>query len=99
MAISTGRDRERRWIMLCTDGRHVTLGRHTDPTAEEVLAAERSLSSNGLAGWLTVMEGNYYARGVRPTLLMVRPLAAPAGAFDDAAAAFEAARVQALQSA
>ena len=89
--------RERRWIVLGNDGRHVTLGRHTDPTEEEVLAAERSLAASGLAGWLAVMEGDYYAPRGRPSIMMVRPLATPAGAFEDAAAAFEAARAQALQ--
>ncbi|UFN51591.1 hypothetical protein LPC08_25340 (plasmid) [Roseomonas sp. OT10] len=97
--MAKGRDRERRWIVLGTDGRHVTLGRHSDPTEEEVLAAERSLSANGLAGWLAVMEGDYYARRGRPGLMMVRPLAAPTGAFKDAAAAFEAARARTLQPA
>ena len=95
--MATGRDYERRWIVLGTDGRHVTLGWHTDPTEEEVLAAQRSLFANGLAGWLAVMEGDYYTNRGRPGLLMVRPLAAPAVVFADAAAAFEAARVRALQ--
>lgn len=99
MASANKRSRERRWIVLGTDGRHVTLGRHSDPTEEEVLAAERSLAAAGLAGWLAVMEGDYYARRGRPSVMMVRPLAAPADAFEDAAAAFEAARARALQPA
>ena len=90
---------ERRWIVVGTDGRHVTLGRHSDPTGVEILAAERSLSANGLAGWLAIMEGDYYARCERPSLMMVRPLASPTGLFEDAAAAFEAARTRALQPA
>ena len=91
-----GRYRERRWIVLCTDGRHVTIGRHTDPTDDEVLAAERSLSANGLAGWLAVMAGDYYAQSVQPDLMLVRPLAGPVSTFEDARMAFELARSQVL---
>lgn len=94
--MAKGRARERRWIVLSTDGRHVTLGRHSDPTEEEILVAERSLAEAGLAGWLAVVEGDYYARRGKPAVMMVRALAAPAGAFEDAATAFEAARTRAL---
>jgi len=82
---------ETRWIVLGTDGRHVTLGRHTDPTQEEVAAAEAALAAQGMAGWLTVVKGAYYARRT-PSLMMVRPLADPACTFDEAAAEFEAKR-------
>ncbi|MBP0496010.1 hypothetical protein [Roseomonas indoligenes] len=97
--MAKGRNRERRWIVLGTDGRHVTLGRQSDPTEEEVLAAERSLAAGGLSGWLAVMEGDYYARRDKPAVMMVRSLAAPASTFEDAAAAFEAVRTRTLQSA
>ncbi len=89
--------RERRWIVLGTDGRYVILGRHSDPTDEEVLAAERFLLSKGLSGWLAVMEGDYFAQRGQPGLLMVRTLAEPTSAFADAAAAFEAERIRAVQ--
>ena len=82
---------ETRWIVLSTDGQHVTLGRHTDPTQEEVAAAEAALATRGLAGWLVVMKGGYYVRR-KPSLMMVRPLANPVRAFDEAAADFEAKR-------
>ena len=82
---------EARWIVLGTDGRHVTLGRHTDPTEEEIAAAEASLSAQGMAGWLVLMKGGYYAQG-KPSLMMVRALANPARAFADAAADFQAKR-------
>ena len=91
-----GRDRERRWIVLCTDGRHVTLGRHTDPTEDEVVAAENSLSSAGLAGWLAVMAGDYYSRKDQPNIMPVRPLACPVSAFEDAKIAFETSRSRML---
>lgn len=88
---------ETRWIILGTDGRHVTLGRHSDPTPEEVGEAERGLSAQGLAGWLAVMKGGYYGRR-KPLLMMVRPLANPARPFEEAAAEFEAKRRATLAS-
>ncbi len=96
--MSEGRDHERRWIVLCTDGRHVTLGRHTDPTEDEVVAAERSLSGAGLAGWLAVMAGDYYAQKVQPSIMPVRPLAEPTSSFEDARTAFEMTRSRMLET-
>ena len=68
------------------DGRYVTLGRHSDPTEDEIRAAENGLRAQGLAGYLAVMEGNPWV-GPLPRLLEVRPLADPAGSFGEAAAA------------
>ena len=85
------------WIMLGTDGRHVTMGRHTDPSPEEVEQAERGLAAQGLSGWLVVMKGGYYVRR-KPALMMVRPLANPPRPFEEAAAAFEAKRKATLAS-
>jgi hypothetical protein len=90
---------ERRWIVLGEDGRHVTLGRHSDPSEAEIAAAEQALAAQSLHGWLAIAEGDYYARRGRVSLLMVRPLGAPQVAFDSAAAAFEALRRRALQQA
>lgn len=81
---------ETRWIVLSTDGRHVTLGRHTDPSPEEIAQAEAGLAAQGLEGWLAVMKGGYYQRR-RPSLLMVRPLCDPQGSFSEAVNAFQAA--------
>jgi hypothetical protein len=61
---------ERRWIVLTEDGRHITLGRYTDPSPEEIATAEAGLAEQGLSGWLAVMKGNYYER-VQPSLMMV----------------------------
>lgn len=88
---------ETRWIILGADGRHVTLGRHTDPGPEEVADAERGLAARGLAGWLALMKGGYYVRR-KPSLMMIRPLANPARPFEEAAAAFEAKRKATLAS-
>lgn len=83
---------ETRWIILGTDGRHVTLGRHSDPTPEELQQAETQLAERGLAGWLAVMKGGYWKSRPKPSLMMVRPLRDPQRPFAEAAEAFEAAR-------
>lgn len=86
MQVAKEGSRERRWVVLGTDGRYVTLGRASDPSDDEVRGAEEALRAQGLAGWLAVMEGSPYA-GAAPRLLEVRPLAGPAVPFADAAAA------------
>ena len=50
-----------RWIVLSTDGRHVSLGR-AEPSATEVATASDALAAQGLSGWLARMQGEYYSR-------------------------------------
>ncbi len=50
-----------RWMVLGTDGRHVSLGR-TEPSEAEVKAASDALAAQGLSGWLARMQGEYYSR-------------------------------------
>ena len=52
---------ENRWMVLGTDGRHVSLGR-TEPTEIDVLAASDTLAAKGLSGWHARMQGDYYSR-------------------------------------
>ena len=52
---------ETRWMVLGTDGRHVSLGR-TEPGEAEVMAASDALAAQGLSGWLARMQGEYYSR-------------------------------------
>jgi hypothetical protein len=87
---------ERRWIVLGEDGRHVTLGRHADPSPEEIAAAEAALVGQCLAGWLAVAEGDPWRRGARVRLLEVRPLAEPSVPFQGAVEAFQARRAATL---
>lgn len=82
---------ETRWIILFSDGRHVTIGRNTDPTAVEITKLEDDLVEKGLSGWLAVMKGCYYT-SQSPSLLNVRALAHPACSFGDAVREFEAKR-------
>ena len=60
---------ETRWIVLGTDGRHVSLGR-TEPSEAEIVTASDALAAQGLSGWLARMQGDYYSRGK----VMLEPL-------------------------
>ncbi|WP_135468401.1 hypothetical protein [Crenalkalicoccus roseus] len=68
---------ERRWIVLGQDGRHVTLGRATSPSAEEIAAASKAMESQGLTGWIATLDGDYWGRG-RVTLAPVQTIGAAA---------------------
>jgi hypothetical protein len=82
---------ETRWIVLGTDGRHVSLGR-TEPSEAEVLAASDTLAAQGLSGWLARMQGEYYSRA-RVTLEPLRAIGVAAEAnWQPALSAFHAAR-------
>ena len=52
---------EQRWIVLGTDGRHVSLG-CTEPSEAEIATASDALAAQGLSGWLARMQGEYYSR-------------------------------------
>jgi len=90
---STGRRQamagERRWIILSEDGRHATLGRHTDPFDVEIRAAGDGLQAQGLGGWLAVMEGSYHRTRSTVTLMMVRQVAPCPVTWEQAAGAFQ----------
>lgn len=84
--------REKRWLVITSDGRHVTLGRATDPTPEQLDQLAGQLRQQGLAGWLTLTEGSYYRCG-HLGVIMVRSLAElPGATWDAAREAFLAAR-------
>jgi hypothetical protein len=86
MSQQRDRSRERRWIVLGEDGRFVTLGRESDPAEEEIQAAARSMSAQGLPGWLAIMEGNpYESEFLR--FLEVERFGEPVVTFEAAAAA------------
>ena len=52
---------ETRWVVLGTDGRHVSLGR-SEPSEAEIATASDALAAQGLSGWLARMQGEYYSR-------------------------------------
>jgi DNA-binding transcriptional MocR family regulator len=85
---------ETRWIVLGTDGRHVSLGR-TEPSEAEVMAASDALATQGLSGWLARMQGEYYSRR-KVTLEPLQRIGAEHEAdWQAAVAAFHAARQRA----
>ncbi|MCA3327588.1 MAG: hypothetical protein INF72_09270 [Roseomonas sp.] len=68
---------ETRWMVLGTDGRHVSLGR-TEPSEAEIATASDALAAQGLSGWLVRMQGDYYSRGK----VMLEPLRRIGAAHD-----------------
>ena len=82
---------ETRWMVLGTDGRHVSLGR-SEPSEAEVMAASDALAAQGLSGWLARLHGEYYIRG-KVTLEPLQRIGAPHDAdWQAALTAFHAAR-------
>ena len=82
---------ETRWIVLGTDGRHISLGR-TEPSEAEIATASDALAPQGLSGWLARMQGDYYSRR-RVTLKPLQRIGAEHEAdWQAAVAAFHAAR-------
>ncbi len=58
-------------MLLAGDGRHVWLGRNSDPTEQEIADAGAALDKQRLTGWLAVCRGDYWGEG-EPELLLVR---------------------------
>ena len=79
--------RERRWVVISEDGRHASLGQHTDPSEEEITRVEVALAASGTAGWLAVTEGVYYSHDVI-TVLQVRVLGTPSVSWEEASSKF-----------
>lgn len=79
---------EFRTIILGDDGLHVTVGRHREPSADEIALGEVALKEQGHGGWLCRMEGSYYRRG-KVRLTRLQTLGTPAKAFSAAESRFE----------
>ncbi len=82
---------ENRWIILTPDGGHVSVGRHTDPSDDEIEAAAGKLRQAGTGGWLAVMEGHYYRPRESVSVMMVRQLAPTGASWEAAVDAFQTA--------
>jgi hypothetical protein len=93
------RTREKRWIAIGADGRHITMGRHSDPTEDEIGRLEAGLREQGIGAWLAVAEGDYWNPKARMTLLMVRSIGRPEGVWEQAVTAFNERRQDSLQPA
>jgi hypothetical protein len=85
---------ESRWMVLGSDGRHVSLGR-TEPSEAEITAASDALAAQGLSGWLARMQGDYYSRGKVTLEPLLRIGIAHDTDWQAALAAFDAARQRA----
>ena len=90
------RDQKTTWIVLGADGRHVSIGRHREPDAEDLQRVSDGLAQAGQEGWLALLYGDYWtAKGVRVDVL--RPLTPGAPADSSlAVAAFLDKRMEAL---
>lgn len=89
--------RERRWLVVAEDGRHVTLGRHSVPSDDEITQAGRGIDALGLAAWLVISEGGYYNNS-KVSLMMVRSITAKLGDWDAAEARWHDHRKVALNA-
>ena len=85
---------QQRWVVLGSDGRHVSLGR-IEPSEAEVMAAGEALAAQGLSGWLARMQGDYYSRGKVMLEALQRIGAAHDADWQAALTAFHAARQRA----
>jgi hypothetical protein len=67
------RQQKTTWIVLGADGRHVSIGRHREPDAEDLARVSAGLEQAGQAGWLAILYGDYWtSSSVRIDVL--RPL-------------------------
>ncbi|MFM7611633.1 MAG: hypothetical protein ACKO9A_22530 [Alphaproteobacteria bacterium] len=87
---------QQRWIVLGTDGRHVSLGR-TEPSEAEIATASDALAAQGLSGWLARMQGEYYSRRGMTLEPLQRIGIAHDADWQAALSAFHAARQRATQ--
>lgn len=84
-AMPTHRDPRR--VLVTEIGEFSTLGRHHEPSEQDIAAAEAALARAGRSGWLAVMSHSVHACTL-PELVMVRPLCEPKVPFEHAAQAF-----------
>ena len=81
-------------MLLAETGAHAWIGRHSDPTEDELAGMGTELTRQGLGGWLCVVEGQYWSEGPL-TVLEVSRLA-KGGIFSEAAERFQARRCEGM---
>ena len=88
---------QQRWVVLGSDGRHVSLGR-TERSEAEIATPSDALAAQGLSGWLARMQGEYFSRST----IRVEPLQRIGAAHDAdwqaALAEFHAARRRSIST-
>ena len=92
-----GTEREKLWVVITMDGRHVWLGRNTDPTSEELRRTAEQLDRQSLTGFLGITEGSYYNPSHTLSVMFVRLLAGE-GDWETAKAAFLSRRADAIRN-
>ena len=66
---------ERVTAILATDGRHVLVGRYSQPSEAELAQARDAIAAQGLRAWLVHLHGDRWAkRGPGPQIEMIRAL-------------------------
>jgi len=75
--------REKRWSVIADNGAHVWLGRHTDPSEDEIDRFATQLDEQQRAAWLVVREGVYYSKAPL-SVIMVRPFTSVDGNWESA---------------
>lgn len=84
-------------MTLAGDGRHVWLGRGTDPTDDELGRIGAALDAQAATAWLVLVRGDYWdAADSIETVVARRLTSRHEGALDDALEAWNALRRKAL---
>ena len=91
-----GSGREKRWAVICLDGSHAWLGRHTDPDEAQLASVVSQLQAISMPAWLVVTEGIYHQPSHELSVIMVRPLSGDSK-WDQARLAFLDKRSEAMQ--
>ena len=86
-----------RTIILAEDGRHVTIGRDSQPSEDEIKRSATALRAANIGAWLATMTGEYYGKG-KVGLQMHREISTPKRRYDEAEAAFHTAREAATKT-
>jgi hypothetical protein len=86
-------------MALGQDGRHVWLGRHSDPEQHELDDISAKLDAQGMTAWLAVMRGNFWSAANAREILVVRRLTQQDGDPDAAVGMWREARSKTLSEA
>jgi hypothetical protein len=74
-----------RYVLLTECGQIACILGRTAPSAGDVTQAAATMAAAGVAGWVALASGSFYARR-RPSLAMVQPVNNPSVPFAAAAA-------------
>lgn len=72
-----------RWIILFESGEYMLMGRHRQPSVDELREMEARMTERSVRGWLAVMDRSEYAPG-EPEFVMIKAIGDPLASFEDA---------------